>query len=684
MSGPGENLTPALRQLCVNTIKFLAVDQVEAAGSGHPGAPMGMADMAFVLWSSFMRFDPKRPDWPDRDRFVLSAGHASALQYAILHLCGYDLPLEDLRRFRQWRSRAPGHPEYRVTPGVEISTGPLGQGFATAVGMALAGKMAAARYNRAGYQIISYRVFGICGDGDLMEGISYEAASFAGNLGLGNLIFLYDSNGVTIEGSTSLAFGEDVAGRFASMGWHVQRVDGHNHFEIEGALRAAIEERDRPSIIIAKTEIAHGAPTMKGSPRTHGAPLGAEEVRRAKEAASWPVSQPFYVPQAVRDFFNSVVRSGHERRLAWEAEFAEWRKEFPKLAERWDAAYNGVVPQDLYESLLQAAKSSAGKATRTISSKVMQAAHKAVPYLIGGSADLGPSNETILHDAGHIVPTPEGVDFAQPNLHFGIREHAMGAIANGIALCGMFRPYVSTFLVFSDYLKPSVRLASLMEVPTIFIFTHDSFMVGEDGPTHQPVEHLSMLRTIPGVKVFRPADHVEVAAAWTYALKNRHGPVVLALTRQPVPTFERPVNAGLDEVLKGGYVIRLTSNRPDAVIIATGSEVPLTLSAAKLLEGKGIAINVVSMPCMELFLEQSHAWRDFVVPKDTKIITLEAGSTACWYRLCGRDGLAIGLDHFGASAPANVLEREFGFTPEKVSSRIEQWLRGVDAGERIS
>jgi transketolase len=674
MSGPHAALTPELRERCANTIRFLAVDAVEAAASGHPGAPMGMADMAFVLWTSFLRFDPAQPDWPDRDRFVLSAGHASTLQYAMLHLTGYDLPLDDLKRFRQWESRAPGHPEYRVTPGVELSTGPLGQGFATAVGMALAGRMAAARYNRPGHEVVTYRVFGICGDGDMMEGISYEAASFAGNLGLGNLTFLYDSNDVTIEGDAGLALGEDVGGRFAAMGWHVQRVDGHDHAAVEAAIRAAVAERERPSFIVARTEIARGAPTMKGTARTHGAPLGADEVRRAKEAAGWPLQPTFHVPNDAREVFARAAAAGREKRQVWEATFHAWRAAFPELAGAWDAAHGGRVPADLDDRLLAAAAEAKGKATRTISNRVLQAAHKAVPALVGGSADLGPSNETLLKEAGHVLPSPSGVDFGGANLHFGVREHAMGAIANGLSLHGGFRPYVATFLVFSDYLKPSVRLAAIMDVPTVFVFTHDSYAVGEDGPTHQPVEHLWMLRSIPGMKVFRPADHVEVAAAWSFALRRRTGPVAIALTRQSVPSFERQEGAGVETVLRGGYVVREAGPRPDAILVATGSEVATALTVARALEARGAGLRVVSMPCLELFHEQTAAYRDTVFLPGVRVATLEAGATFGWHRVCGTGGLALGLDRFGASAPASVLEREFGFTPDAVASCVGAWL----------
>ena len=668
-------LTPELYQRCANTIRFLAVDGVEAAASGHPGAPMGMADLAFVLWTRYLRFDPTRPDWADRDRFVLSAGHASMLQYAMLHLAGYDLPLDELKRFRQLHSRTPGHPEYRVTPGVELSTGPLGQGLAMAVGMALAGRMAAARYNRPGHEVVGYRVFGLCGDGDLMEGISYEAASLAGHLGLGNLTFLFDSNRVTIEGATDLAFSEDVAARFGSQGWHVVRADGHDPASIAGALDAAVAETVRPSLVIARTVIGQGAPTLQGLSKTHGAPLGADEVRRAKEAAGWPLEPTFLVPDEVRGVFAQVASAGRARREAWEAGFAAWRAAHPAAAAAWDFDLGGSVPEDLDARLLAATGEGRGKATRVTSNRAMQAAWKAVPNLVGGSADLGPSNETLLKDAPHVLPADGRVDFAGSNLHYGIREHAMAAVVNGLALHGAFRPFGATFLVFSDYLKPAVRVASLMEVPSTFIFTHDSYCVGEDGPTHQPVEHLWMLRSIPGVKVFRPADEIEVAAAWSFLLRNRRGPVCLVLTRQAVAPFARPAGCGIGAVLHGGYVVHQSAGgAPEAVVIATGSEVGACARAIPMLEAQGRRLRLVSMPCLELFDAQSCEYRESVLPPDARVVTVEAGATLGWYRLAGRGGLAIGLDHFGTSAPAPVLEKEFGFTAEQIAERIAGWL----------
>ncbi|MBM4395647.1 MAG: transketolase, partial [Deltaproteobacteria bacterium] len=640
---------------------------------GHPGMCLGAADPLFVLWSRLLRFDPARPDWADRDRFVLSAGHGSMLLYSMLHLAGYDLPMDDVKRFRQRGSRAAGHPERGLAPGVEVTTGPLGQGFAHGVGLALARRMLAARFNRPGHEVVSWRVFALCGDGDMMEGVTCEAASLAGHLGLGEITYLYDSNRVTIEGSTDVAFGEDVARRFEAMGWHVAAVDGYDHEAVAAALAAGVAEVSRPSLVVAGTEIGHGAPTLHGSARTHGSPLGAEEIRRTKEAAGWAADQSFVVPEDVGAAFAGVASGGAARRADWEKRFAAWREAHPDLAAAWDAQHGDAVPGDLDERLVAAAREAAGKATRVVSNRVLQAAFKAVPGVVGGSADLGPSNETVISGGGDVA---RGA-FGGANLHFGVREHAMGSIANGIALSGAFRPYAATFLVFSDYMKPALRLAALMKAATTFVYTHDSYAVGEDGPTHQPIEHLWMLRSIPGMKVFRPADAVETAAAWSWALRRSGGPCCIALTRQAVPAFARPDGCGVAEVLRGGYVVAPEpgDGAPDAVIVATGSEVAIAIGARDLLAAKGVRVRVVSMPCLELFREQPATWRDEVVPPDARVATLEAGATVGWGAIASRDGLCIGLDRFGESAPAEVLAREFGFTADAVAERILTWIR---------
>lgn len=666
-------LTPDLAALCVRTIRMLAVDAIEAARSGHPGAPLGAADMAFVLWSRFLRFDSSAPNWPDRDRFVLSAGHASMLLYALLHLAGYELPFDEIRRFRQWGSRTAGHPERGLAPGVEVTTGPLGQGFAHGVGLALAGNMLRARYNDGGDVPVSRRVFVLAGDGDLMEGISYEAASLAGHLRLGRLVVLYDSNRITIEGSTDLAFSDDVRRRFEAVGWHVAEADGYDHEGLARVLQDAVSQDERPSLIIAHTEIARGAPTLHGSHHAHGAPLGPDEVRAMKEAQGWPVDRPFHVPPEVAAWFSDLAAVRQAERRAWDREVAAWRARRPDLASEWDARYARPVATDLLPRLHEAARRAEGKATRVLSGHVIQEAARRVPGFVSGSADLGPSNQTEIQGAPHVVPGRGAARFLGANLHFGVREHAMAAVVNGLALDGGFRPCGGTFLVFADYMKPALRLAAMMGAPSIFVFTHDSYAVGEDGPTHQPVEHLWMLRSIPGMTVWRPADALEVAAAWADALSRERGPVAIVLTRQSVPAIERPEEFEVTEALRGGYVLVEPRREAALTLAATGSEVVVAARAAILLEGRGLPARVVSLPCLERFESQTSDYRARVLPPSLPVVTLEAGSTIGWGRYTGRDGLAIGLDRFGASAPAEVLAREFGFTPEAVADRVAAW-----------
>jgi len=657
----------ALDQLCVNTIRFLSADGVENAKSGHPGMPMGMADVAYVLWTKFMRWQPQDPAWPDRDRFVLSAGHGSMLLYSTLHLAGYDLSLDDLKAFRQLGSRTPGHPEYGLTPGVETTTGPLGQGLGNAAGMALAAKMAAARVNGPGFSPVGWRVFGICGDGDLMEGVSHEAASLAGHLGLGNLVFVYDDNRITIEGDTALAFSEDVAKRFESYGWQVLRANPYDHADLERALAEAVADEARPSLVIARGHIGYGAPRKQDTAHAHGEPLGAEELAGAKRALGWPESPAFHVPVEVRGRFAAraaELKPGYD---AWRAGLAAWRAANAERAAVWDALVERRVPADLVERLCAAPPSGAA-ATRVHGNAVLQQAAALVPALVGGSADLEPSTKTRIRNSGSV----RRGDYSGRNLHFGIREHAMGAMLNGLALSG-FVPYGSSFLVFTDYARPSLRLAALMKLPTLWVFTHDSVFVGEDGPTHQPVEHLATLRAIPNLLVIRPADGLETAAAWGLAIERRDGPTLLALSRQATPELARPADFRVADLRRGGYVLRESGEKDAVTLVATGSEVGVAVEAAGRLEAAGLAARVVSMPAPQLFLEQPADWRARVLPEGGRRVSLEAGVTAYWRGIVGDAGLSLGLDRFGESAPAGALAAHFGFTAEAVATRVLAW-----------
>jgi transketolase len=657
-----------LAEQAVNTIKFLAADAVQKANSGHPGMPMGAADLAFVLWSRYLRFDPTAPDWPDRDRFVLSAGHGCMLQYALLHLSGYDLSLDDIRDFRQWDSRTPGHPEFGHTVGVEATTGPLGQGISNAVGMAIASKMLAARFNGGGFDPVGHRVFTIASDGDLMEGVSAEASSLAGHLRLGNLIALYDDNRITIEGKTELAFSEDVGRRYEAYGWRVLHVDGHDHDEVAGALETSIDETDRPSLIVCRTEIAHGAPTKHGSADSHGAPLGEEEIEGAKRAAGWPLEPAFHVPEEVRDFFRARAEENRGLRTAWESGFAEWRAGDPGRADEWDAIRGGRVPADVTDRLLAEAPGGAA-ATRAHGGAVLQQAAALVPGLVGGSADLAPSNKSEIKGS----PAIEAGAFEGRNFHFGIREHAMGAVVNGMLYHGSFRPYGATFLVFADYMRPAIRLAALAKLPAIWIFTHDSIFVGEDGPTHQPVEQAASLRVIPNLHVFRPADGFETALAWGQALERNDGPTAILLTRQKLPAVEREATGDLADPKRGAYLVA-GDDRPDAVVAATGSELQLAVAARKALAGAGKRVNVVSIPCVERFVAQGPDYRARLFPTGVPVATIEAGITDPWRGLTGPDGLNIGIDRFGASAPAEEVARHLGLGEDTVTARIRDWL----------
>jgi len=659
--------TSALDRLCANTIRFLAVDAVEKAKSGHPGTPMGLADVAYVLWTRFLRYNPQDPNWPDRDRFVLSNGHASMLLYAMLHLSGYDLPLDELKRFRQLGSRTPGHPEFGRTPGVETTTGPLGQGFGNGVGMAVAAKMLAARFDSSDFTPMTYRVFGMVSDGDLMEGVASEAASLAGHWGLGNIIYFYDDNHITIEGDTALAFTEDVGKRFEAYGWHVDHADPYDHEDISHALQRAVDEPAQPSLIIVRSHIAYGAPHKQDTREAHGEPLGAEEVAGAKRALGWPESPTFLVPDEVRERFAARARELKPAYDAWQSGMRAWRGRDESRTRLWDDLQERRVPSDIYEKLIAAAPAGAA-ATRAHAGVVLQQAAKLVPSLVGGAADLEPSTRTNI--SGSIAV--EKGRFEGRNFHFGIREHGMGAILNGLA-AQAFIPFGASFLVFSDYARPAIRLSALMGRQVIWIFTHDSVFLGEDGPTHEPIEHLTALRAIPDLYVFRPADGLETAATWAMALQRREGPSLFVLTRQNLPAIERRAGFDPGEIARGGYLVR-DPGGDGITIIATGSEVSLAVEAAKRLEAERFACRVVSMPCPQVFLEQDESWRNRVLPVGGRRVTIEAGATDYWWRFTGPGDLRIGIDRFGESAPLAQIQEHFGFTPETIAKRIREWL----------
>ena len=655
--GPKTPTTPAEEhRLAATTLRALAMDGVQKANSGHPGMPMGMADVATVLWTRFLRFDPQDPAWPDRDRFVLSAGHGSMLLYGLLHLAGYDLPLSELQAFRQWGSRTPGHPEHGHTPGVETTTGPLGQGLSNAVGLALAEAHLAARFNRPGHEVVGHRTFVIASDGELMEGVTHEACVLAAHLGLGRLTVLWDDNGISIDGPTSLTTGEDVAARFTAYGWHVQRVDGHDPEAVASAIAAAVAEGGRPSLVACRTHIGFGSPNRQDTSKAHGEPLGPEELRLTKERLGWPQEPAFLVPEAARETFREAAARGAEARRAWTERLRAHEAAHPELAAELRLVLSGELPVDLPSVL----PTFAGKplATRVASGQVLDAIAPALPTLLGGSADLTPSNNTRPKGARTLTRD----DPAGTYVHFGVREHGMGAILNGLALHGL-RPYGGTFLVFSDYMRPAVRLAAMMSQPVVFVFTHDSIGLGEDGPTHQPVEHLTALRSVPGLWVFRPADANETAAAWRSALERRDGPSALVLTRQALPVL--PPNEGAS---RGGYVLADVAD-PEAVLLGTGSEVHLALDAQKLLSAKGVRARVVSMPCRELFEAQDADWRESVLPARLRArVVVEAGATLGWGRYAGLDGAVVGLDRYGASAPFARLYQELGLTAEAVAA----------------
>ena len=672
--------TPApaadLARLAVNTIKTLSMDAVEKAKSGHPGLPMGAADCAFVLWSRFLRFNPADPYWPGRDRFVLSAGHGCMLLYSLLYLTGYDVTLDDLKSFRQWGSRTPGHPEKGCLPGVEVTTGPLGQGFGNAVGMALAGNMLAARVNTPGFPLIAHHVYCLCSDGDMMEGVSSEAASIAGHLGLGNLIAIYDDNHISIDGPTEITFTEDVGRRFEAYHWHVQRIDGHDHEAIAAALEAAKAETARPSIILARTHIANGAPNKHDTASAHGAPLGRDEVMATKQALGWPAEPDFLVPPTVKSFFAERVAALKEDYDVWQGTLKTFRDKEPDRAALLDSLLRRDVPADIASILLASAPTEAG-ATRSHGGKVLQRVGELVPSLVGGAADLVESTKTVIKTSSQVTRE----SFAGRNIAWGVREHGMGAVVNGLAYDGSFLPYGSTFLMFSDYMRPTIRLAALSEIQVIHVFTHDSIFLGEDGPTHQPIEHLASLRAIPNVHVVRPADGPETALAWAHALKRRHGPTLLMLTRQEVPALDHaasPEPFTPDVFIRGGYILREASaGEPRVVIVATGSEVGVSMEAREILEKEGVPARVVSMPCVELFEAQPREYRERVVPADhasIRVAVVEAAAPQGWARIAGRSALVIGLERFGASAPAKAIAEHLGYTGPKIAQKIRSSL----------
>lgn len=659
-------LDQALVNTAVNTIKMLSVDAIEAAKSGHPGLPMGCSDIAFILWNEFIRFNPDDPDWANRDRFVLSAGHGSALLYSLLHVYGFDLSIEDIKNFRQKGSKTPGHPEYGHTPGVETTTGPLGQGFANGVGMAMAERVMAGKFNKND-NVIDHFIYSLAGDGDMMEGITSEAASIAGHLGLSRLIYIYDSNQITIEGDTNFTFSEDVGKRFEAYNWQVLHVDGYDHAAIREAVIAGQKDEGRPTLIIAKTTIGKGSPNKANTASAHGEPLGDAEIRLTREAIGMPVDEAFYVPAEAKALFDKRIEEVKAQYSAWQARFKIAVRGDNTLSSSWDTHINSEVPADIEERLL-ATITKDSIATRSASGDMLQVVAKMVPSLIGGSADLAPSTKTAIKGSPSIAKD----EFTGKNIHFGIREHAMGAMMNGMAVYDGLIPYGSTFLVFSDYVKPAVRLSALMNLQAIYIFTHDSVFVGEDGPTHEPVEHVTALRIIPNLQVIRPSDATETAAAWKAALDKKDGPTALILTRQNLPVIDRAKYASQSNLKFGAYTIVDCDGSPDLIIMASGSEVSLAMDAAGEITKKGQKVRVVSVPSFDLFDKQGDDYKESVIPQACKkVVAIEAGSTIGWYKYVGRDGLVIGIDSFGASAPAKDIAEMFGLNVEDVISKIE-------------
>ncbi|WP_041294126.1 transketolase [Ignavibacterium album] len=653
-----------INQLCINTIRTLSMDAVQAANSGHPGTPMALAPLAFTLYDKFMKFNPQNHTWFNRDKFILSAGHASMLLYSTLHITGYDVTLEDIKTFRQLHSKCAGHPEYGHTPGVETTTGPLGQGVATSVGFAIAQKWLAARYNKPNYNLIDYKIYAVAGDGCIMEGISGESASLAGHLGLDNLIWFYDNNHITIEGDTKLTFSEDVATRFIAYGWNVQRVGDVNDLEVlSRAIKIANNEKGRPSLIIVDSHIAYGAPTKQDTHGAHGSPLGEDEIKETKKFYGWDPEKKFFVPDEVKEYTKQIIERGKKQNEEWNKMFAEYEKEYPELAVELKLIMNREMPKD-WDCCIPKFEANTKISGRAASGKVLNAIADHIPFMIGGSADLSPSTLTDIKSAKSF----EKGNYSGRNLHFGIREHAMGAILNGISLSGL-KTYGSTFLVFSDYARASIRLSALMNLPVTYIFTHDSIGVGEDGPTHQPIEHIASLRAIPNLEVIRPADANEVAVMWKYIMESKNTPTALILSRQDLPVFDRTRYASADGALKGGYILADSEGTPDVILIATGSEVQLAVDAYEELKKEGIKARVVSMPNWNLYERQSPEYWESVLPSNVKArVAIEAGSTFGWRRFVGLhgDGEVLGMRTFGASGKINDLLKEFGLTVDAV------------------
>jgi transketolase len=655
--------TKKLIQKSIDTVRILAADAVQKANSGHPGTPMGLAPIGHVLWSEVMNYNPRNPEWANRDRFILSCGHACMLQYSFLHLTGYKVTMDDLKNFRQLHSITAGHPEYGLMPGIEVTTGPLGQGFANGVGFAIAQKYMAERYNQPDFNIFDYKIYAICSDGDLMEGVSAEAASLAGHLCLGNIIYLYDDNHITIEGDTDLAFNEDVAKRFEAYGWHVQSVSDGNDLEaISAAIKNAKAETDRPSLIKVRTTIGYGSPNKHGSAAAHGSPLGEDEVKLVKENFGFDPNKSFVVPDEVSDFYRNTGQQGTQKEAEWNELYKTYKQRHPALAKEYETISDGKLPEG-WEKKLPVFKAGEEIATRKASGKTLNAIAEYLPQLLGGSADLSPSTDTILNEyLSFSAKHPEGRNF-----HFGIREHAMGAVLNGMALSKFLIPYGATFLIFSDYMRPPLRLAAIMKIRSIMVFTHDSIGLGEDGTTHQPVEQLIGLRSVPNMMVIRPADANETAQAWRVAIEHTSGPVAIVLTRQGIPVIDQEKYTKAKELEKGAYILSDSKEKPELILIATGSEVQLILAAQEKLKEKNIHARVVSMPCWSLFEEQSDAYKEKVFPKAIRRrLSVEAGSSIGWLKYVTDDGDSIGIDKFGESAPGDEVMAEYGFTVENV------------------
>ena len=654
-----------LDELCINTIRMLSVDCIEKAKSGHPGMPMGAAAMAYVLWTRFLCHNPLNPKWENRDRFVLSAGHGSMLLYSLLHLTGYDLSLEELKNFRQWKSKTPGHPEHGLTSGVETTTGPLGEGFANGVGMAIAERYLAKRFNRSGHEVVDHFIYGIVSDGDLMEGVSQEAASLAGHLKLGKLIYLYDDNHISIEGSTDLTFTEDRRARFEAYGWHVQEIeDGNDPAAIEKTILTAQKEISRPSLIAVRTHIGYGSPNKQDTAGAHGEPLGSEETMLTKKNLGWPLDPLFFIPDEALKHFRQAVEKGKDHEEQWQAKFSSYKAAYPKQADEWRLWMNQILPENWDKDIPSFPADSKGMATRVASGIVLNAIAEDMHNLLGGSADLSPSNKTHIKGGEDF----ESGVYQGRNFHFGLREHGMASIMNGMALYGGIIPYGATFMVFSDHMRPGIRMAALMGLKVIYVFTHDSIGVGEDGATHQPVEQLASLRSIPHFTVIRPCDANEVAEAWRIAVKSINGPVALILTRQNVPVLDRTAFADATELSRGAYILRDSQNgKPDVILIATGSETHIAIDAWQRLVQNGVGVRIVVMPSWELFDKQPEEYRHEVLPPEVKArISIEAGVTLGWERYVGSNGDMIGIDHFGASAPINILYEKFGLTVDRV------------------